>query len=351
MSVKLIKRKDRKHWSVQVYLSKQKKTKWVNTYCTNKKDAHAILKQYQIADIEYRLGQRESQLPDKELPSLNDAIDSYLIFVDNSLQSKATYKLKKSVLLEFADRVNGRVKLNEVYQSDADNYIKYLKFKTRQSGAYKGVVGLSETAINIRRRIVMAFFNWCVNDAQYISLNPIKLKQIKVPKKVKLITPLQFEKLLANEPDDIMRAYFKLAYHCGLRRCEVNWTELTLDLNKHDILMITRTKGIKDWNRDVPISKDLIKEWQLVKTSMYSLDCISKKTRLAFKRAGIYTPYQTTFHALRHTFATMKCIEGVNMLELAKMMGHEETSTTERYANASREMIVLLKNEGHDIYA
>ena len=47
----------------------------------------------------------------------------------------------------------------------------------------------------------------------------------------------------------------------------------------------------------------------------------------------------------------MKCIEGVNMLELAKMMGHEETSTAERYANASREMIVLLKNEGHDIYA
>ena len=84
---------------------------------------------------------------------------------------------------------------------------------------------------------------------------------------------------------------------------------------------------------------------------MYSLDCVSKKTRMAYKRAGIYVPYQTTYHALRHSFATMKCIDGVNMLELAKMMGHEETSTTERYANASREMIVLLKNEGHNIYA
>ena len=46
----------------------------------------------------------------------------------------------------------------------------------------------------------------------------------------------------------------------------------------------------------------------------------------------------------------MKCIDGVSMLELAKLMGHEETSTTEKYANASREMIVLLRKEGN-IYA
>ena len=97
MSVKLIKRKDRKHWSVQVYLSKQKKTKWVNTYCTNKKDAHAILKQYQIADIEYRLGQRESKLEDKEINRLNDDIDSYIIFVDKLIKYKdcILYKYKR----------------------------------------------------------------------------------------------------------------------------------------------------------------------------------------------------------------------------------------------------------------
>ena len=351
MSVKLIKRKDRKHWSVQVYLSKYKKTKWVNTYCTNKKDAQAILRQYQIADIEYRLGQRESQLPDKELPSLSNAVDSYLVSVENSIQSKATHKLKKSILNEFVDRVHRRVRLNEVHQSDADNYIKYLKTKPRESGAYKGTHGLSESAINIRRRVVVAFFNWCVNEAQWISHSPIKLKQVKVPKKVKLITPLQFERLLANEPDEILRAYYKLGYHCGLRRCEINHTELTLDLNKQDVLMVTETKGIKDYNRDVPIAKHLIKEWQLVKARGYSLDVISRRCKEAFKRAGIYVPYQTTFHSLRHSFATMKCIDGVSMLELAKMMGHEETSTTEKYANASREMIVMLKNEGHDIYA
>ena len=84
---------------------------------------------------------------------------------------------------------------------------------------------------------------------------------------------------------------------------------------------------------------------------MYNLDRISHGCRDAFKRAGLYIPYQTTLHALRHTFATMKCIDGVSMLELAKLMGHEETSTTEKYANASREMIVMLRNEQQPIHA
>ena len=115
--------------------------------------------------------------------------------------------------------------------------------------------------------------------------------------------------------------------------------------------MVTETKGIKDWNRDVPISQNLIKEWQLIKSAMYRLDRISHGCRDAFKRAGLYIPYQTTLHALRHTFATMKCIDGISMLELAKLMGHEETSTTEKYANASREMIVMLRNEQQPIHA
>jgi len=351
MSVKLVKKDRMRNYQIQVYLSKQRKYKWVNTYCTNKKDAQAILRQYQSADIEYKLGLRESQLPDKELPSIKDAVDSYLISVENSIQSDTTYKLKKFVLNEFVDRDNPRVRLNEVDQTDADSYVKYLKTKPRSSGAYKGTFGLSESAINIRKRYVTAFFNWCVNEANWLNHSPIKLKQIKVPNKVKLITPNQFEMLLANEPNEILRAYYKLAYYCGLRRCEINHTELTLDLNNQDVLMVTETKGIKDWNRDVPISQNLIKEWQLIKSAMYRLDRISHGCRDAFKRAGLYVPYQTTLHALRHTFATMKCIDGISMLELAKLMGHEETSTTEKYANASREMIVMLRNEQQPIHA
>jgi len=106
MSVKLVKKDRMKSYQIQVYLSKYRKYKWVNTYCSNKKDAQSILKQYQKADIEYKLGLRESQLPDMEQPTIRDAVDSYLTSVENSIQSKGTYKLKKFVLNEFVERVN-----------------------------------------------------------------------------------------------------------------------------------------------------------------------------------------------------------------------------------------------------
>ena len=54
------------------------------------------------------------------------------------------------------------------------------------------------------------------------------------------------------------------------------------------------------------------------------------------------SPHRTTFHALRHTFATIQASTGVSINELAKMMEHTETRTTERYADADRDMYVKL---------
>ena len=79
MSVKLVKKSRRKTYQIQVYLQKQKKVKWINTYCTNKKDAQAILKQYQLADIEYKLGLRESQLPNDDIPTLKESVLEYFV--------------------------------------------------------------------------------------------------------------------------------------------------------------------------------------------------------------------------------------------------------------------------------
>ena len=88
MSVKLVKKSRRKTYQIQVYLQKQKKVKWINTYCTNKKDAQAILKQYQLADIEYKLGLRESQLPNDDIPTLTGVMsDKPQLFFNSNVKS------------------------------------------------------------------------------------------------------------------------------------------------------------------------------------------------------------------------------------------------------------------------
>ena len=79
---------------------------------------------------------------------------------------------------------------------------------------------------------------------------------------------------------------------------------------------------------------------------------ITKGFKRACIKADIYKPYQTTFHALRHSFATIQVSNGTSINELAKMMGHTETRTTERYADADRDMYVKLrKEEKNPVYA
>jgi integrase len=344
MSVKLIKKTRRKTYQIQVYLKKQKKMKWINTYCSNKKDAQAILKQYQLADIEYNLGLRESQLPNNDTPTLTESVFEYLGFISKSANySKHTYVIKSNALSTFVDLVGGKVKLNELNKDDKNKYLKFLSSVD---------LNYSDATKNIKMRQVTAFLNWCIKEMDWIDKMPFRLEQIATNNEVKLITPNEFENILANESNEVLKSYYKLAYYCGLRRCEINHTELTKDRNGDDVLLITKTKGKPKKKRDVPIKSGLIKDWQICKTAMYYNDRLTKGFKRACVKAGIYEPHQTTFHALRHSFATIQASRGVSINELAKMMGHTETRTTERYADADRDMYVKLRKEENDpIYA
>ena len=344
MSVKLVKKSRRKTYQIQVYLQKQKKVKWINTYCTNKKDAQAILKQYQLADIEYKLGLRESQLPNDDIPTLKESVLEYLDYIDKSINySKHTYTIKSNALSSFVDIIGERVRLDELNKDDKNNYLKYLSSVD---------LNYTDATKNIKMRQVTAFLNWCMKEMEWIEKLPFRLEQISTNNEVKLITPTEFERILAHESNEILRSYYKLAYYCGLRRCEINHTELTKDRNGEDVLLITKTKGKPKKRRDVPIKSELIKDWQICKTALYLNDRITKGFKRACINAGIYEPHQTTFHALRHSFATIQASRGVSINELAKMMGHTETRTTERYADADRDMYVKLRKEENDpVYA
>ena len=109
--------------------------------------------------------------------------------------------------------------------------------------------------------------------------------------------------------------------------------------------MVFTTKGRKQIKRDVPIPKENIPDWMNVKLAQYKIGYISKMFKKAVEKAGLYVPYKTTFHTLRHSYGTLQCVAGTHLLELAKLMGHTDTKTTEKYANASREMLVKLREE------
>ena len=50
----------------------------------------------------------------------------------------------------------------------------------------------------------------------------------------------------------------------------------------------------------------------------------------ALKEAGLYTAIpKITFHDLRHAFASLMVAQGANSIELATVMGHRDSRTTE----------------------
>ena len=327
---------------------------WVNTYCTNKKDAEKILRQYANAEIEYKLGLRECQLPNNDIPTLSAAIKEYLKSVKKNpkISSNGTYELKKDTLRPFSLLLGKNLKVSELQKRDGSKYEDYLSSLVCGGGAFKGQSGLTDATKNIRMRQVMAFLNWCVNEQEWLDKLPFKLKQIPTDDKVKLITPSEFELILANEPNENLRSYYRLAYYCGLRRCEINHTELSKDRNGEFVLLVTKTKGRPKRKRDVLVNDNLINDWHRVKSVMYKKDRITKNFNRACKRAGLYVPYQTTMHALRHSYATIQASKGKNIHEIAKSMGHTRLSTTEKYADAERDMYVKIREqENNGIYA
>ena len=66
--------------------------------------------------------------------------------------------------------------------------------------------------------------------------------------------------------------------------------------------------------------------------TLLSKDYISRCFKRACKRAKLYIPYYTVFHALRHSYATVKLHEGMHLMELKNYMGHNTTKTIEKYA-------------------
>ncbi len=140
-----------------------------------------------------------------------------------------------------------------------------------------------------------------------------------------------------------------LLYGCGLRCMEVRSIQLQdLDFDRKQ-LRVVQGKGKKD--RYVPLSEHLIrglkeylnaehpKEWLFNGQpnrqaggdfdSRYSQKGVQWAVKQACKMAGITKDVHT--HTLRHTFATHLLEDGMDIMTLKSVLGHENIETTIEY--------------------
>ena len=171
-----------------------------------------------------------------------------------------------------------------------------------------------------------------------------------IPKEKKLPVVLSREeiwKMLQSAELLKHRVLIGLIYGCGLRCMEVRNIELKhLDFDRKQ-LHIVQSKGKKD--RYVPLSDHLIRGIKRYISaehptsflftgntkdakgfdSRYSQRGVQWAVQSISKKAGILKDVHT--HTLRHSYATHLLEDGVNILQVQKLMGHERVETTMEY--------------------
>jgi integrase/recombinase XerD len=205
------------------------------------------------------------------------------------------------------------------------------------------------------------YFKHCVYGLRFLLKSEglpyeyLRLPSIKHEKKLPtVLSKEEVWRLLSNCQLLKHKILIGLLYGCGLRCMEVRSVRLQdLDFDREQ-LKVVQGKGKKD--RYVPLSKHLIRglktyiEAEKPKTylfngqpqgrsggdfdSRYSQRGVQWAVKQACKSAGITK--DVCVHTLRHTFATHLLEDGLDIITLKNLLGHEQIETTMEYLHIAQ---------------
>ena len=150
-----------------------------------------------------------------------------------------------------------------------------------------------------------------------------------------------------------------MAYNTGMRRSEIlNLKWENVDMSQ-GYVRVEETKNGE--SRYIPINKQLNEALKTVKYNtsgdyVFSHDNEPVRTfktafNAAVKRAGVD---RFTFHDLRHTFASVLVMKGVDLATVQELLGHKSITMTKRYSHPTpehkRQAIEKLDLEVMDTY-
>jgi site-specific recombinase XerD len=204
--------------------------------------------------------------------------------------------------------------------------------------------------IDQKRYAIQLFYQVCFNQRQKLSKMPHPKKERIIPQVLNISECFAIFSQIKNLKH---KALIQLSYSCGLRISEVLKIKIKHIDGKANTLFIEQSKGAKD--RPVPIPEDALillrmyfkayiknyNEDTFLFTGQskihkgYSEASIRAVLKIAAKRAKVLKKIK--FHTLRHSRATHWYNAGLQIRDIAILLGHNNIKTTEIYIHTGIE--------------
>lgn len=193
------------------------------------------------------------------------------------------------------------------------------------------------------------FYSLCLKQPKKLEKFPVRKSESVIPQ---VLNPAEVFAILNNIKNLKHKAIIQIAYSCALRISEVQKIQIKHIDGQARILFVQQAKGKKD--RPVPIPEDtlvLLREYfkaylnknYTPQTYLFAgqiKEVYSPASmRAVLKRAAIGAGItkKIKFHTMRHSRATHWKNAGLDIRDIADLLGHVSTKTTEVYLHTGIE--------------
>jgi len=252
---------------------------------------------------------------------LSEFIPEYLDWAKENLAT-ATYRKRAYVLNHFKEIV-GDVFLQSLSTRHMDEYVSHLL-----------ATGISRNTVNTHIRHIKASLTKAV-EWELVKEHPLKgYKLLRVQQRPPtFLLPEQVGKVLGVIDDEFWAFVFKIFIYTGMRLSEVAnlyWRDIDL---RRGVITVRKAKNYQ--TRVIPIHPkrkgEIEKRLPAVgRVVPYCKDYIYHKIKSYLKKAGFPN---VRVHDLRHTFASLMVMSGVDLKTVQELLGHQDYRTTEIYAH------------------
>jgi len=287
----------------------------------NRDEAYRLFKKLQREYLRRNVEVHVKNKSDKI--KLSQFFEEYLSWCEKA-RAERTYLKAEEVTRRFLEYI-GDMKLSLLTRRHLDRYVSFLINQ-----------GYAKTTVNIHIRTLKSILSKAV-EWEYLERNPFAgYKALKVQERPPaFLLPEDIEKVEETIDDPDWLFIFRLFVYTGMRKGEVaslKWEDVDL---KREVIVVKQSKNYK--TRVIPIHPKLLpmlkeRYGKGTKVCPRSYFRLSRGMKQILEKAGF--PH-LRLHDLRHTFASLLVMRGVDLKTVQELLGHTDYRTTEIYAHLS----------------